>query len=284
MARRSGVIVHRPMATAGRGAEAREIDFRVDLRGLRVLMPQDIADIRHRGAAPQQIGRQRVAQEVRAVHRGAHSRPGERDADEGAHRARMSESPMRCTRPHKDAARGTARSIALQVGGHGLADIARQRELTADRSFSAHEQLTGVPIDVVELQSDDFAPAQTQSREQQQDGVIAPADRRGARTRVEHPLHVVGRQVLRHVDEAPSPDRWNRRRQIALGLPRLPQKPEKGAQRRRMELRTGRRAAGICSKTWRVTSSAVIARGSIGTHRRNAAAETGRAQTNAGAR
>jgi hypothetical protein len=42
----------------GEAAEPREIDLRVDLCGLRVLVPQEIADIGHRGTAPEQISRE----------------------------------------------------------------------------------------------------------------------------------------------------------------------------------------------------------------------------------
>jgi hypothetical protein len=154
----------------------------------------------------------------------------------------MTESAMRCTPPHKQAARGAPWSIALQIGGHSFTDIARQRELASNGSLSAYQQRTRVPVDVVELQSDDFTTAQTQSRQEQQDGVIAPTDRRGARTGVKHALHIVRCQVLWDIDEAPPSDCWNRRRQVARRLAGLPQKPEERAQCRRMELRTRRRA------------------------------------------
>jgi hypothetical protein len=73
---------------------------------------------------------------------------------------------MRGSGTHKDLARGAARSIATQICGHCLADIGRQRQLTADRSLPAHRYRTRVPIDVVELEAHDFTATQAQTGEQ----------------------------------------------------------------------------------------------------------------------
>lgn len=61
----------------------------------------------------------------------------------------------------------------LQIGGKGLADIGRQRQLGPPSALTPNCDLAEFPIDIFKLQADDFGSADSKSGEQYQNGVIA---------------------------------------------------------------------------------------------------------------
>ena len=66
---------------------------------------------------------------------------------------------------------------AAKIGHQRLADIDRQRQAVKPRALAVHDDLAAPPIDIVERQRGDFAGAQSKPHHQQQDRVVAPADR-----------------------------------------------------------------------------------------------------------
>ena len=94
---------------------------------------------------------------------------------------------MRREVPEEQVPVGGLRPALLQVVEDRLAYDWRQR---IDRHVVglafAHVQPLALPVEVIEGQAGDLAGAQPVCDEQQQDGVVPPADRRAAIDRLEH--------------------------------------------------------------------------------------------------
>ena len=63
--------------------------------------------------------------------------------------------------------------MVAEVDGHGFADISGKRKTIVIAALAPHHQHASPPIDVIELQGDDFAGSQAQAGQQKNDGVIA---------------------------------------------------------------------------------------------------------------
>lgn len=87
-------------------------------------------------------------------------------------------------RAEEDASRGDARTPA-HIGAQGPADVGRQRKLLALLALAVDDELAAAPIDVIERQREHLARAQTQAREQQDDGDIAGPEERPSIAAVE---------------------------------------------------------------------------------------------------
>nr|WP_238328162.1 hypothetical protein [Paraburkholderia mimosarum] len=59
----------------------------------------------------------------------------------------------------------TSRPPTLEIGYDPFTNISGQWEKTLAPTFSAHTQLSTIPIDVVQRQSDDLAGAQPEPRQ-----------------------------------------------------------------------------------------------------------------------
>ena len=77
----------------------------------------------------------------------------------------------------KDTPTGTRRPSAPQICCDRFANFCGQRQLAALATLAADAQLSRVPVNVFEFERYHFTGAQTQSREQEQDGVVATAHR-----------------------------------------------------------------------------------------------------------
>jgi hypothetical protein len=65
----------------------------------------------------------------------------------------------------------------LQVVGKGLANIGRQRQFGPPSALTANCDLAQLPIDIFEIQANDFGGAEPKSGKQHQNGVITPSAR-----------------------------------------------------------------------------------------------------------
>ena len=63
-----------------------------------------------------------------------------------------------------------------QPRGDRCADVGGQRQAVSALALPADDELTGVPVDVVELEFDDLAGAQPESGEQRDDGKVTPSE------------------------------------------------------------------------------------------------------------
>ena len=83
-----------------------------------------------------------------------------------------------------------AASGSLPVAGR------RQRKLRPFPTFSAHRDSCVLPIDIFEVESDDFTSPQTKPREQKEDSVIASSRRRASVAMMQHLPHLSWSQMF----------------------------------------------------------------------------------------
>ena len=79
-----------------------------------------------------------------------------------------------------------------------LAHIGAQRQVLDHATLAANDQLTSPPTNVIELKTRHLPRAQSESREQEHDGVIATPDGRRPIRRGQHPSDVGRREKRRH--------------------------------------------------------------------------------------
>jgi hypothetical protein len=83
--------------------------------------------------------------------------------DDCVHGARSGKATPRGPGAEKDAPQRVARTVGVYVGGERFADVSRRREAMVLVTFAAlYRELPRAPADVVELQADDLAGAETQ--------------------------------------------------------------------------------------------------------------------------
>ena len=91
-------------------------------------MPQDLADFGQRGAAPQHLRRQAVAELVGALGRSLDARSLEGISDDAGDGTRSGKSAERGVRPQEHTAAGTAGSSMPEVRGNRRTDVGRYGE------------------------------------------------------------------------------------------------------------------------------------------------------------
>jgi hypothetical protein len=77
------------------------------------------------------------------------------------------EAHSRSATANKHPPRRAVRASAFEVAGQRLADLCDEGHLRRALTFTVKRQLACSPIDIIERQTDHFAGAQTQSRQQQ---------------------------------------------------------------------------------------------------------------------
>ena len=98
----------------------------------------------------------------------------------------------------KDTTADTAWTARAQVGCHGFTNVGRQRQLRPAPTLAPNGDPTVIPIDVIQAQRNDLAGPQTQSGEQQQNGIVPLSIRSATLAPIEDPLDCASRQELRH--------------------------------------------------------------------------------------
>ena len=97
-----------------------------------------------------------------AAHDVADGRGG---AEPAAWRVQMNEDPPRGA---------SERPTVAQVVGHGLADVAGQWQGLALIALAGHADDASGPVEIVQRERADFAAAQPEPGQQEQDGVVTP--------------------------------------------------------------------------------------------------------------
>src|SRR5439155_15535587 len=98
-------------------------------------MPQDLADFGQRGAAPQHLRPQAVAELVAALGRSLDARSLEGISDDAGDGTRPAKPADRRVRPQKHTAAGTAGADMWEVRGSRCADVGRSGECGPDTAF-----------------------------------------------------------------------------------------------------------------------------------------------------
>ena len=146
----------------------------------------------------------------------------------------------------KHATAGAARATVAQIRGDRRADFRRQGKGGSLTAFPSDAHLSGLPVNIVELEKGHFTGTQPESREQEHDRVVAPAGR-GA------PIDT-GQQLTDLVRPNRARDRWHRPvgddgnggGQIQRHRSAIARVPQEGPQRAGQELRA------LQMQTWRL--------------------------------
>jgi hypothetical protein len=106
-------------------------------------------------------------------------------------------------------------SSGQQVVQHRLPGRAGQRQYAAPAGLRREDDdLVVRPVDVVQPQRPDLAPAQAVAGDQQQHGIVAPPVRLTNAGHAEQATHLLPRQGAGHVGEPVAPARWHSAHQV----------------------------------------------------------------------
>jgi hypothetical protein len=135
-------------------------------------MAEQFADLVEGYVLPEQVGSQRVTEQMRSlpsrIDASIYQRPSH-DAGDGdgvcktTHGSSMSK---------ENSATGTAWASEAQIVCDGFADVGWQRHLGQASTFAMDGDPTIVPIDIVQFQRNNLAGPQTHAGEQQENGVV----------------------------------------------------------------------------------------------------------------
>src|SRR5665213_960858 len=214
-----------------------QIDLRVDASGIGMLVAQHCTNLGQRRALAQHIAGQPMAKLMRA--KGGRVDPCSLEAmsNHGSHAACAVEPSNRRLGAQKNTPRRALGPAVAQVRRDRFADIRRKRQL-APAALAAHGELPRAPIDVIELQRHHFARSQSEPGQHQQDRIVAPSHRALPIDAGEELLSLL--RGDRPWDRGHGPVGHNRNGgdQIQCDLSAHAGVSEKGAQRRRHELRS----------------------------------------------
>ena len=111
-------------------------------------------------------------------------------------------------------------------------------------ALAAHDEFAGAPVDVVELDRDDFRRAQAEPGEQKDHRIVATAEPSVGPDRRQYALHLVGRQMAGQSGAIALRDARDAERQVARSQAALEQVLKEVAQVGRRRLVPERRLAG----------------------------------------
>jgi hypothetical protein len=149
----------------------------------------------------------------------------------------MGEASMRGSIPDEDASCAAAWAILADVRRDRFPDVGRKRKLVVITPLPTHREHTGPPIDIAQFQREDFARAESQTRQQQKQCIIPATDRSLAITSLDHPFHFLRLKVPRHFRQPPSRHGRKDSGEVPLGHSGLEEKPAERTQRRDHQLR-----------------------------------------------
>ena len=133
------------------------IDLGVHGRRGDASVTKDLPDVGERGPGAQHLGRHRVSKTVRRYIGDACPRACA--IKNAADRTGFGEPTEGSVMTEEDSSTVAGGPTSLQVGGERFADICRQWQAIVAASLAVHFDLTGAPVDVVELEHHDLSAA-----------------------------------------------------------------------------------------------------------------------------
>ena len=127
-------------------------------------MTQQFPDLGQGGALLEHRRRQGMPEQMRPLIRRLDSCAHEGARHERTNGNRVGKADQRSLLTNKDPSAGACGSSLLHVGGDRLANLDGEGHLGPMATFATHGDTPSVPINVLELQRDDFASTQTQPR------------------------------------------------------------------------------------------------------------------------
>ena len=120
---------------------------------------------------------------------------------------------------HADLRRTANRPVLTQIIRDRASNIGRQRQPSRATAFlRTHGELSILPVEVIELQSDDFDASQPEPGQQQKNRAISPPNGRLLVARGQNPLNRFAGESFRQSSEMPVSDCRHRWRPIGLDL------------------------------------------------------------------
>jgi hypothetical protein len=127
------------------------------------------------------------------------------------------EMPMRGLDPYKYRATLSAgRTTMLQILGNSPSDVCGQWDAFDTVRLSAHDDLAGSPIDIVQPELGHLTRPQAETDQHCQNGDVAAAASRGSVARHKEATDLVRVQTFRQSDQSPAGSRWHGRDQRAF--------------------------------------------------------------------
>jgi hypothetical protein len=135
-------------------------------------MPSQLTDLDQRGAGLEQLGGQRMAQQMRASARGVEPSSRQCAAHDRPDRLPVDEATARRPHPDKDLPCRARRSAVTEVGDEGCADLVWQWEAITACTLAPDEEFPGVPIQIIQGQGRHFTSPSAEPGQQEQNRVI----------------------------------------------------------------------------------------------------------------
>lgn len=130
-------------------------------------MPQDVTDLGHGCPGVEEMGRQGVTQEIRALKRDFKFSPLQGAPHHRADRDRVGKTPLWGLHADENTAGRTARSHVAEIGHPGLANVLRERHQVPLSAWASDEECARLPVQVISRHGDDFARSQPQASQQE---------------------------------------------------------------------------------------------------------------------
>ena len=203
-------------------------------------MAQHLADFRQRHPLAQHVDGKSMTKLMRPGEVEFHSGAFDRAPDDLADVAVRTQAIKGRPRAQEDAPAGRFRSPVLQVGCNRVADIMWQGQRPLLSAFAMHPQAPLRPVDIIQVEADDFPCAQPEPRKQQQDGSIAQPRRCAPRFAfIQKSTNAISRHRSWNRCHRPSSDAWDGRGKVDLDVVAVPRESEERPQRRHYVLRCG---------------------------------------------
>jgi hypothetical protein len=135
-------------------------------------MAEQFADLVEGGVLPEQVGGQRVTEQMRSLPSRIDPSIDQRPPHDAGDGGGVCETTQGSSMAKEDSATGTAWASEAQIACDGFADVGWQRHLGQASTFAMDGDPTIVPIDIVQLQRYNLAGPQTHAGEQQENGVV----------------------------------------------------------------------------------------------------------------
>jgi hypothetical protein len=161
-------------------------------------VPKNLSDFTHACARAKHRRGEAVSQHVGTLKDRMQACSIECAPNDRRHRRRSSKTRARRFHANKHPTRFARGTIHAQIGCERLTDIHRQGHPVVQQTLTANEDLAGPPVEVIELESNDFPSTETEAGEQEKDGVIAAAGRCLTVTATEHTVDFIRKKVFRH--------------------------------------------------------------------------------------
>ena len=135
-------------------------------------MAEQFADLVEGNVLPEQVGGQRVTEQMRSLPSRIDASIDQRPPHDAGDGDGVCKTTQGSSMAKENSATGTAWASEAQIACDGFADVAWQRHLDRASTFAMDGDPTVVPIDIIQFQRNNLAGSQTQAGEQQENGVV----------------------------------------------------------------------------------------------------------------